>query len=1094
MERRIHGGKGPPLPLPSLRLMVPPLRLVSAAIWQTIQQRHVMDYGMLEEFVTMVTEMVPELLNLRQRAQLILGLRARLVLELCRSKPISDLQTIQPHLDRIQTLTPLWGTQATDAEVGLSESNFLGLVQTLLKDPDEREHFFQASSLLGDVPSVLEECVESVSDPQQLKTLLQYHRDLGPLDNHDPPSSTDGDCILSALCLPPVERVVIATEVEKEGKSMDVKESEEGMESRSEECEKNKRSSVSDEEAEDAAEFADQVTERDPEYETVMVIGEDGIEKPFKLLKKHPQKKEETHDQKCRTTVKPGQKISIGVSKAIMSSMIQKPSVDLQGVVIANVTQTPKLSQKVGRAKRSLERRTCKVCGKVVQRPAVLRKHMVTHTGDWPYQCPTCKKIYKTLGSFQEHTEKCVFPIEETPEESEPSISVMQYKGLMLKKILPRPPGQKVGQNEKKQKRIVCKTCPVCGKTLATSSSMKRHQIIHTEPKKCRVCEQVFPNPSELKIHMESHPKKGIHQCSNCERTFKHDYSVKAHEEACLFLSRQQGELGESSGLPATGQTDPGPSGSTHQQSVTCEAEILQLSATLSKQNSAFTYMHSVEGSSARAKRSLERRTCKVCGKVVQRPAVLRKHMVTHTGDWPYRCPTCKKIYKTLRSFQKHIERCVFPIEETPKDSESSSINATESSSPEPSAPIGSSKRCARCPICHKFILGYLRYHILSHSDERPHACPRCGSKYKFDFVLRRHMRLFCKVKKGEPVELGEKKVHKCNECGKEFGLKSTLTAHKRIHNPLRCAYCRRMFPDQETLAIHKVEHKPVQCTMCEKSFNVIRYLSRHYVDDHQFSGPFRCTYCERSYADLAALIRHQRIHTGGEPPYKCAHCPKKFHFETALVTHQRNHTGEKPCLCWECGKTFQSKGILKSHMNRVHTPQVKRIPCSQCNKVFRDKGQMKMHENVYHKGVRYPCSYCGKGFYSPAPLARHVLIHTGENPYSCTYKECTRVFKSASELRIHMRYHTGERPFKCKDCGKGFVQAHYLTIHRRSHTGEKPYPCLTCDKSFGTSHQLSRHMKTHTGEKPYQCMDCGKAFNRRDRLRTHQDKCHPAY
>uniref|UniRef100_A0A8C7URQ0 TERF1-interacting nuclear factor 2 N-terminal domain-containing protein n=1 Tax=Oncorhynchus mykiss TaxID=8022 RepID=A0A8C7URQ0_ONCMY len=270
--------------------MVPPLRLVSAAIWQTIQQRHVMDYGMLEEFVTMVTEMVPELLNLRQRAQLILGLRARLVLELCRSKPITDLQTIQPHLDRIQTLTPLWGTQATDAEVGLSESNFLGLVQTLLKDPDEREHFFQdvfpvefgpsydaaiqnlmwqflsrlekllpmsnfqqASSLLGDVPSVLEECVESVSHPQQLKTLLQYHRDLGPLDNH-------------ALCLPPVERVVIATEVEKEGKSMDVKEREEGMDSRSAECEKNKRSSVSEEEAEDA----DQVRARDAEYETVM--------------------------------------------------------------------------------------------------------------------------------------------------------------------------------------------------------------------------------------------------------------------------------------------------------------------------------------------------------------------------------------------------------------------------------------------------------------------------------------------------------------------------------------------------------------------------------------------------------------------------------------------------------------------------------------------------------------------------------------------------------------------------------------------------------------------------------------------------------
>uniref|UniRef100_A0A674BU89 Zinc finger protein 888-like n=1 Tax=Salmo trutta TaxID=8032 RepID=A0A674BU89_SALTR len=214
--------RGPPLPLPSLRLMVPPLRLVSAAIWQTVQQRHVMDYGMLEEFVTMVTEMVPELLNLRQRAQLILGLRARLVLELCRSKPI--------------TLTPLWGTQTDDGD--LSESNFLGLIQTVLNDPNEMEHFFQdvfpvefgpkydaaieklmcqflsrlekllpAASLLSDVPSVLEECVESVSHPQQLKTLLQYHRDLGQLDNHGRHLSQD-----PSLCLPPVERVVIATE------------------------------------------------------------------------------------------------------------------------------------------------------------------------------------------------------------------------------------------------------------------------------------------------------------------------------------------------------------------------------------------------------------------------------------------------------------------------------------------------------------------------------------------------------------------------------------------------------------------------------------------------------------------------------------------------------------------------------------------------------------------------------------------------------------------------------------------------------------------------------------------------------------------
>lgn len=60
-----------------LRLLAPPLQLLSAAVWQIVQQGLVDHYGMLEEFVTMVTELVPELMSYSQRAQLILGLRAK---------------------------------------------------------------------------------------------------------------------------------------------------------------------------------------------------------------------------------------------------------------------------------------------------------------------------------------------------------------------------------------------------------------------------------------------------------------------------------------------------------------------------------------------------------------------------------------------------------------------------------------------------------------------------------------------------------------------------------------------------------------------------------------------------------------------------------------------------------------------------------------------------------------------------------------------------------------------------------------------------------------------------------------------------------
>lgn len=68
---------GNDLPAQYLRLLAPPLQLLSAAVWQVVQQGLVDHYGILEEFVTMATELVPELMSYSQKAQLIMGLRAR---------------------------------------------------------------------------------------------------------------------------------------------------------------------------------------------------------------------------------------------------------------------------------------------------------------------------------------------------------------------------------------------------------------------------------------------------------------------------------------------------------------------------------------------------------------------------------------------------------------------------------------------------------------------------------------------------------------------------------------------------------------------------------------------------------------------------------------------------------------------------------------------------------------------------------------------------------------------------------------------------------------------------------------------------------
>ncbi|XP_051547595.1 uncharacterized protein LOC127437016 isoform X7 [Myxocyprinus asiaticus] len=82
------------LPLSSLRLLVPPLRLTSALMWQVVQDQNVEQFGKLEEFVSVMTNLMPELLSKRQRATLIVGLRAKLHLQLY--KPDVEVSSLAP--------------------------------------------------------------------------------------------------------------------------------------------------------------------------------------------------------------------------------------------------------------------------------------------------------------------------------------------------------------------------------------------------------------------------------------------------------------------------------------------------------------------------------------------------------------------------------------------------------------------------------------------------------------------------------------------------------------------------------------------------------------------------------------------------------------------------------------------------------------------------------------------------------------------------------------------------------------------------------------------------------------------------------------
>ncbi|GIZ02126.1 hypothetical protein CEXT_484451 [Caerostris extrusa] len=67
----------------------------------------------------------------------------------------------------------------------------------------------------------------------------------------------------------------------------------------------------------------------------------------------------------------------------------------------------------------------------------------------------------------------------------------------------------------------------------------------------------------------------------------------------------------------------------------------------------------------------------------------------------------------------------------------------------------------------------------------------------------------------------------------------------------------------------------------------------------------------------------------------------------------------------------------------------------------------------------RHQCPSCDYTSFRSDVMKKHIRLHTGEEPYKCTF--CMKGFKQKCNLNSHMRIHTGDRPFSCPICGKNF-------------------------------------------------------------------------
>ena len=480
------------------------------------------------------------------------------------------------------------------------------------------------------------------------------------------------------------------------------------------------------------------------------------------------------------------------------------------------------------------------------------------------FSCDDCNQIFYTFEELRSHCQEYHGNLDcETPQAGEIEFLIDGESEACLLRV----------EDKKLERKFDCEH-PGCLKSFTTKLQLKHHTNIHLglKPYNCQICSKSFTQPTHLKIHQRVHDGSRPYMCSVCGKTFAIGSNMRKHlaihdREASEVMTPASPEDTAVSKTEAEPEQEFVPAVSAYPCSH-CEA-VLSTKRDLAAHSAAHEEInphfcpapgcglrfHTEKKLSGHERKIHgKQHRCSFCEKVCISASQLSKHILSHTGEKPFKCQVCNKAFSQKSHATFHV-KTVHSAGQTEKYS---------------------------CPECGKYFssAGVLKKHKMWHSGQRPFQCEVCSKS----FVQKSHLKVHYAKHTGERPFL-------CLECGKNFSTKQHLKEHSKLHAGTKpwyeCTKCEARYRGQTDLAVHMRRHTgeaPYQCreTGCNKCFRSLRSLENH-SRIHSGTKPFLCENCKKSFTTASGLRQHFKHNLRCQAQAK----PGTFSFKISRVGEQ---------------------------------------------------------------------------------------------------------------------------------------------------------------------------------------------------------------